>query len=486
MSAAKKIKEPVKKPIDKYEVPQEYSLAEIHENLRLKSLFILLKSTAWLVIGLLFYMVSIASLLFPDLLPSKDYLLYGRLQACSFTAIIYGFLIQLLSGAIIYILCKLNNILIKDRFSFYFGFILWNLGVLIGIVGILLGHNSGFEYFEIPHYSLLILFIASLFISFNILILTNNTKPSYFSFIGVGFALSLLIILSVVYLFLIRFPVHGAGQVIIYNWSKNVLFNVCISCEIIGLIFYFITDSKNPHPHSAILFIITILGLLLFGGTGGISPSIPVPRWIFELNRSLSLFLLIPLFSFLFLVLFKFSENPEITYNKLISFSVSGILLYYLAYIANVFTPVSQMTEFTLYDRGKDFLILICSGIPIFYSICGIILRDIADYKFSPAMIKLMYLSCLSGLVIPIVYITAGFLHGSLLYDYRIPFTIIIDKLKLFYLLVLIFSIFLFISTAICSVKCNLVCFKIAVAKITEFKNKYIAETDFEKGVGIK
>lgn len=490
MSAAKKIKEQKKKPAEKTASTEQPSSINFVPSLRFESFYFLMKSSFWLFIGLLIYTASILSLIFPYLLPQKDYLTYGRMQACAFAIITYGFLIQFLSGSIIHISCKLNNVNITNRFVFYLGFIFWNIGVLIGAIAILLGHNSGFEYFEFPHYSFLMLLVSSLLIAYNILTLNKNGSFHPSKIFGIGFSLSLLTTLTVAYFFIIRFPTTGAGQIIIHNWLKNALLNVCISCGTLGLIFYITFDSNNTDKRYLHLTLITFFGLLIFGGSAGILPSYPVPRWIFELNRTLSLFLIVPTLSLLIFIWLTVQNgrkvsNTELIYNKCLFYSIAGIALYFISHIVEVFTAVSQMVELTTFEHGKNMLILLCSGVAIYFCGSDLILKDSAEYKLSSVLTKLRNLSCICGLVIPSALIIAGFLQGSRLYDYRLPFSAVISTIKSFYYLIVILLLLLLVFLGIYLIKCQIVFFKVLMEKVVNFKKNYLMESDNKNTVNL-
>lgn len=477
MSAAKKIKKDEKKGIEEGSSPSYVPLAEIIISLRFKALYIILKSTAWLIIGILFHATCILSIIKPGIIPSYEYLTYGRLQTASFIALIYGFLIQGLSGALIYCSSKTNNSPIKNNFSFYLGYLLWNFGVFIGVVAVLLGDNSGYVYFEMPHYSVLILLISSLFILFNLIVKNESYNPA--NVFSVGFSVSLILCLAIAYFFLIRFPIVGAGQLLIHTWIKSALLNICITSGILGLIYYSLSKAKISF--SIVTFAFIVLSAL--GGAGGISPSMPVPRWIFELNRSLTFLILIPIFVFVAYALFLLRRADNIdkssqTDVKPMFFALSCVFLYFLLNTAESLTTVSQMTEFTVFAHGRDLFLFIGAGVPVLFSISRVIIREIAEYEISSNFNKYLYISFISGMIIPAAYIIAGFLQGSRIFDYRILFPDVITIILPFYYLIFFSLTILLTSTLLFFYICNAQYFRILSEKVSHVRKIYFRENE--------
>src|SRR5262249_12298956 len=104
----------------------------------------------------------VASLQFhkPTLFANCAWLLYGRMRPAATNAFLYGFCLQAAIGVSLWLLCRLGRARVFQLLLITFGAKFWNLGVTIGIIGILAGDGSGYENFDMPRYAALFLFIG--------------------------------------------------------------------------------------------------------------------------------------------------------------------------------------------------------------------------------------------------------------------------------------------------------------------------------------
>src|SRR6185437_441306 len=123
------------------------------------------------------------------------------------------------------------------------GALLWNLGMTAGILGILYGESTGFEWLEMPRYALVPLFFGYLLIGLGGMVTLHQRRERQF-YISQWFVMAALFwfpwIFSTAGLLLVAKPVRGALQAAIDWWYFNNLTTVWFGFIGLAAMFYFI------------------------------------------------------------------------------------------------------------------------------------------------------------------------------------------------------------------------------------------------------
>jgi len=134
--------------------------AEIDASLRWPVLFLFASATVWLLVGSVLSFVTFMKFGSPGFLADYPWLTLGRVRPAAVNAFLYGCASQAALGVMLWMLCRLGG----NRFVFQVPVILatkiWNLGVTIGVIAILAGASTGFEWLEMPRYAAVFLFVA--------------------------------------------------------------------------------------------------------------------------------------------------------------------------------------------------------------------------------------------------------------------------------------------------------------------------------------
>ncbi|HON07229.1 MAG TPA: hypothetical protein PLW02_03910, partial [Verrucomicrobiota bacterium] len=297
MNPSKKKESKKEMPPKKWQIKEEVSVDEVFNSLRWWGTFQIWNSALWLFITTALIGLALFELVFPELAPNFSAISYGRLTAASSTALLYGFAFQSLMIIAIYSCAVSNKVRLNGGGLMFGSLTLWNIGVFVAVIAALAGDTTGYEWFELPYYSGTILFLASSLFAIQLALILNNRSverlhPSNWFWIILFFGLLLLIVFSQI--FFARFPIEGAGQILFHNWFKNLAFNVIIGGGIIGSLFYFVPMILQTELYSRRLALCAFFGIAIFGGYGGLSLSMPLPRWVIEVNNMFYLFMIIP------------------------------------------------------------------------------------------------------------------------------------------------------------------------------------------------
>src|SRR5205823_1176364 len=146
-------------------------------------------------------------------------------------------------GSLLWLLPRLGKVPVFQPLLVTLGAKLWNLGVTVGILGILAGDSTGFENLELPRYAAMILFLGYLFIGV-CAVLTFHRRSELSLYPTQWFLLAALFwfpwIFTSAYLLLTTFPVRGVAQAVIAWWYSNNLRWIWLDLVGIGALLYFL------------------------------------------------------------------------------------------------------------------------------------------------------------------------------------------------------------------------------------------------------
>jgi len=75
---------------------------------------------------------------------------YGTMMPAALNAVVYGFALQAGFAALLWMTMRMGQVKLVAPGYLFIGAALWNIGVLVGIVGIMAGGSTGMAYLEMP------------------------------------------------------------------------------------------------------------------------------------------------------------------------------------------------------------------------------------------------------------------------------------------------------------------------------------------------
>ncbi len=257
--------------------------AEIDLSCRVPLLVLFLSAAVWFLIGSICTLLCSIKFHAPNFLADSGWLTYGRLLPAGRTALLYGGCLQAGLGVGLWLLARLGRIALPYSLPAIGGAVFWNVGVTIAFIGILLGDSTGFEYLELPSYSVLIIFLGYLLLGLHAAVIFHQRRERL-SFASQWFLFAAIFwfpwIYSTAELLLVGFPVRGVTQSVIAWWYADSLLVVWLSLTGLAAAFYFIPKLTGRDLHSHYLALFAFWMLLLFGSWGGVPNSAPVPAWM--------------------------------------------------------------------------------------------------------------------------------------------------------------------------------------------------------------
>ena len=327
-------------------------------------LFVLFCGAAvWLAMSSVFGLLASIRFHSPNFLAGCAWLTYGRVYPAATTALLYGFAIQAGLGVGLWIIARLGQTTVVAPWIISFGGKLWNLGLLVGLIGILRGDSTGFENFELPRYATVILFIAYAVIGACILLTLHNRREQHLQ-PAQWFLMAALFwfpwIFSTAHLLLSVFPVRGVTQSVIDWWYSANLKLVWLGLVGLATTFFMLSRLMNRALHSQYLALFTFWTIILFATWSGIPSSAPLPAWMPALSTIATVLTLTTVLAVGVNVYRTVgcgcsrTENPAP--GKFVAF---GVMAFALAWVMNVVASVRDFgvfTQFTWFTIAQSHL----------------------------------------------------------------------------------------------------------------------------------
>ncbi|MFO1514560.1 MAG: cbb3-type cytochrome c oxidase subunit I, partial [Verrucomicrobiota bacterium] len=244
-------------------------------------LFVLFGGAAlWLALSSVFSLIASLKFHSPAMLAGCPSLSYGRAYPAWSHLLVYGFCVPAGLGVGLWLIARLGRVELARPWLIAVAAKLWHLGVLVGLIAILAGQTSGYEWFELPSYAAVILFLSFVLITIWALVThTRRTEASLYP--SQWFVLAALFwfpwILSTATLLLQCFPVRGVVQASVNWWFAGNLLNVWLTLAGLAATFYILPKLTDRPLQSYYLALFAFLTLILFGTWTGISNHVALP-----------------------------------------------------------------------------------------------------------------------------------------------------------------------------------------------------------------
>ena len=337
--------------------------ADIDASCRLPLVVLFLCAAVWLVIGSAFTLIASLKFHAPGFLADCAWLTYGRVRPAAFNCLLYGFCMPAGLGVALWLLARLGRTRLALPRLITVGAVCWNLGVAVGIGGILSGGSTGFENLEMPSYAARLVFLGYLMIVVWGA-LTFHQRRVRQLYVSQWFLFAALFwfpwIYSTADLLLLTFRVRGMAQAVIAWWYSENLLVVWLGLVGLATVFYFLPKLTGRDLHSRYLALMTFWMLILFGSWGGIPQSAPLPAWMPAISAVATGLGVIGLVTVVLNVhgtlggqCSKLMAHPSL---RFVGFGVAAYIVAGLMSAASALSEVSQVTHFTWFTVAKGLL----------------------------------------------------------------------------------------------------------------------------------
>jgi cytochrome c oxidase cbb3-type subunit 1 len=396
------------------------SRSAIDASVRPVAVGLFLVATAWLLLSTVLGALAAIKLHHPDFL-NFSFLTYGRLAPAAENLFTFGWCGSAAMGVGAWVIARSAGRVAPGHTLAAFGAVLWNGGVLFGLLGNLSGFIRPLIGMESPFASHLLLSAGILmFAVWVLLAYQDDEHPSLASmFVAAGF-LWLGIALISGNVLVASGAVTGVFQQVAAAWTSGAVTQLFLVPLALGSAFYIVPKASGVPLQSAKIGHSMFWLYFIFAGlsVGVKVPGVLLPSGLAGIFASASILLLVPLGTFIFILLqtavaaghAKGSPSLRFIVFGCVGLLASGVLL-----ALSALRSVDAVVHFTLFDAGLRALLLHVSVTMVLFGAIYYMMPRLSDCEWlSSSLISFHFLGAAYGSCMAVVMLLlSGFAVGE-------------------------------------------------------------------------
>ena len=411
--------------------------AAIDASTRLPVLLFFGTAIFWLLVGSVLALVASFKMNYPAFLDAMGWLTFGRVRPAHLNAVIYGWASPVGIGVGIWLMARLCRVRLMHHKLLVTAAIFWNLGVLLGVLGILAGYSTSVEWLEFPNFASPLLFISFAFIAIWTLIMFRFRKPGHV-YVSQWYLLAAFVCFPWLYatanILLNWEPIQGSAQAAVNWWFGHNVLGLWFTPIGLASAYYMIPKVIGRPIHSYYLSILGFWSLILFYSWNGMHHLIggPFPAWMVSASVVASIMMFIPVITV--------AINHHMTmrghfgalkWSPTLRFTVFGAMTYTLVSFQGSLMAIpslNALTHFTDYTIGHSHLGLYGFFTMMMFGAMYYIVPRLVNWEWpSAALIRWHFWLCAIGIILMVVSLTlGGILEGFGLNDPGVNFMSIV------------------------------------------------------------
>jgi cytochrome c oxidase cbb3-type subunit 1 len=411
-------------PATSPDLAKRAELSAIDASTRGPVLYFLGSSILWLILGTVFALIASFKMHTPEFLGDIEWLTWGRVRTAHLNAVAFGWSVNASFAVALWLMARLARAEVRHAGMLTLAAIFWNVGVTIGIVGILAGDSTSIEWLEIPPYATPILFFAYALVGAWALI-TFRFGRSEHIYVSQWYILGALFwfpaIYSVAQVMLLFQPTRGTVQSLVNWWFAHNFIGLWLTPIGVGAIYYFLPKVLGKPIHSYYLSILGFWSLALFYNWAGVHHLIggPVPVWVQTAGIAASFMMVVPvLVTAINHHLTMVGSFNALKYSPTLRFIVFGAVNYTLTSLIGSlmsmrsFAEVAHFTQHTVAHAHHglySFFTMVMFG-AVYYIVPRVTLKEWPSVK----LISLHFWTTAVGSTFMIVALTIGGLEQGI------------------------------------------------------------------------
>jgi cytochrome c oxidase cbb3-type subunit 1 len=384
----------------------------------------------WLLIGSAFGDVSSLKMHLPDWANSAPWMTFGRLRPAHLNAMVYGWASLAMIGVSLWIIPRLVHTELRLGRLAQFGIVLWNIGLVLGIGGILAGRTDGLEWLEMRRtFADPWLVVGGGMVGVALLATLAARRVDHL-YVSVWYIIASYVWFPIIFV-IGNWPTWTGVESAATNWfyAHNAL-GLWLTAINLGAVYYFIPKVLGRPIYSYHLSLLGFWALAFFYALNGMHHLIggPVPEWMITTSIVASGLMIIPVLAVAvnhhMTMLGRFGA---LRYSPTLRFVVLGAIAYTAVSLQGMFTAmreVNRVTHFTEWTIAHSHVgVYGFVTFVLFGSIYYIMPRLVEREWPSARLIRWHFWLVLSGIAIYVIALTfVGVLQGLAMLDPQIPF----------------------------------------------------------------
>lgn len=412
--------------------------AEIDASTRFPVLLFFASAIFWLLIGSLLGLISAWKMTHPGLFDQMAWLTFGRLRPAHLNTVIYGWASAAGIGVGIWLMARLCRVPLLHSKLLISAAIFWNLGVLVGVMGILAGDSRSIEWLEFPGYATPILFIAYAFIGIWAIIMFRFRRPGHV-YVSQWYLFAAFLWFPWLYatanILLVWQPIQGSAQGAVNWWFAHNVLGLWFTPIGLASAYYMIPKVIGRPIHSYYLSILGFWSLALFYSWNGMHHLIggPFPAWMVSASVVASIMMFIPVVTV--------AINHHMTmrghfgalkWSPTLRFTVFGAMTYTVVSLQGssmAIPSLNTLTHFTDYTIGHAHLGLYGFFSMMMFGAMYYIVPRLTGWEWpSATAIRWHFWLVAVGILLMVVSLTiGGILQGLAQFDPQVSFRSSLD-----------------------------------------------------------
>ncbi len=410
---------------------EQVERASIDASARVPVLTFYASAVFWLLVQTVLGVINAVKVQWPEFLDGCAWLTFGRLFPVQNSLMIYGWASLAGIGTALWILARLCRVALPKPAMLLTGTMLWNVALIAGSLEILAGNGRGLIYLEFPRYVFGLLFVAYSIVAVWGVILFFNRRPGHI-YISAWYLIAALfwfpwLVGGTNLLLGSGLPgaagVQGVMQAIVNAWFAQNVINLWLSAIGLGAIYYLVPKVVGRPIHSYHLASVGFWSFAIFSvWTGGQRlAGGPVPAWVITVGIVAAILMLIPVATVTANYFMTMKGKFNLVYHSpTIRFVFFGAVAYTLAnlvLVAGSFRSLSNITQYTWFTVGSDYLFIYgFYSMVMFGAMYYIIPRLVGCEWLSASFIKLHFWGTAYGWGMTIaMLLLAGYSQGQML-----------------------------------------------------------------------
>ena len=412
---------------------EQLERARIDASTRVPVLMFYASAMVWLLIGTLLAGFVSFQATSPDWLTDVSFLTWGRLRPVLINIMIYGWASMAAMGTATWLMARLCRTTLRHPLLIVTGIWFWNIGVLIGLIAILMGYSTGFEWLEFPPYAAVVLFVAyTLIMSWAVLMFRfRRGEQIYITqwyLLGAFLWFPWLYAAAEAMLFLS--PVQGVLQNVVSWWYQNNLLFLWFGAIALGTAYYMIPKVIGRPVYSYHLATIGFWTYALFSSWTGMQRGVdgPFPAWMITASIAATILTIIPVATVgLNHHMTMQGYFPVMRYSPTLRFTVFGAMAYTVFSLVGILISLRSTARYFHFTQATvgyaqmglyAFVTMILFG-SMYYIVPRLVGRE---WRYA-TLIKLHFWSSAYGIgLMSLMLLAGGFVQGANEQNPTMPF----------------------------------------------------------------
>ncbi|WP_221030848.1 cbb3-type cytochrome c oxidase subunit I [Actomonas aquatica] len=391
-------------------------LSEIDASTKAPALFFLISSVLWLLAGTVFALISSFKLHNPEFMGDWEWMTFGRARTAHLNTVIFGWSVNAAFAVAFWLMARLSRSVLRHPKLLFVAGAFWNIGVSIGVFGIMRGDSNSIEWLEMPAYATPLLFVAYALVG-AWAIITFRFGKSQHIYVSQWYIMAALFwfpwLYSIAQMMLIFEPARGTVQALVNWWFAHNVLGLWFTPIGLGAVYYFLPKVLGKPIHSYYLSVLGFWSLAFFYNWAGVHHLIggPVPAWVQTAGIAASFMMVVPV------VVTAINHHMTMVgsfgalkYSPTLRFIVFGAVSYTLTSLQGSSMAIrswAEVTHFTHYTVGHAhwgmyaFFTMVMFG-SIYYILPRLLLKEwpsaalITAHFWATAIGILIYVAALS------------------------------------------------------------------------------------------